>query len=445
MKMSFVDRLTAVAAKFGAQRHLAAIRDGFVSLMPLIIAGSFALIIKNLPLPTVEKWQAFLPEFVINICNMVWWGTIGMLTLFAVFSIAYHLAKSYNVDGLGAGFIALASYIALTPQVATAVLGDTGLTADQVVSAGTLDTSFQLWGNLGFSYTSANSLFIGIIVALVATEIFVRFSRIDKLTIKLPAGVPPAVGRSFSILLPATITITAVAVIGLAVHEIIGKDVFTLITDLFAPLVSGSDTLIGAIVIVLLNQILWSFGLHGSNIIGGVYEPISLKLMTENMEAFANGDVIPHIVTKPFLDAYVHLGGSGATLGLVIAIFLISRTKLNRTLGKTSIGPGLFNINEPVIFGMPIVLNPVLIIPFVVGPLILTITSYYALAWGWVDKTVALIPWTTPPFLSGWMVSGGDWHAIILQAVNIAIAILIYLPFVRIVDQLEQKREAKAR
>lgn len=435
----FLDKATEVGAVLGSQRHLASVRDGFISLMPLIMAGSVALIIKNIPIP---NWQQILPGFVISLCDSIWWGTFAFLSVFAVYSIAYNLANSYGSDAFRAGFVALASYLALIPQVVSTTVGGIGVTAEMVGgSTEILELSGGMWGLINWTFTSANSLFMAIIVALVAGEIFIRFNSNDKLLIKLPSSVPPAVGKSFSVLIPAMLTIGIMSLLGIIVQSVTGNDIFTFVNNLFAPLVSASDSMISGILIVLLNQVFWMLGLHGSNIIGSVFEPISLKLMDVNIAAFQAGEAIPHIMTKPFLDAFVHLGGSGATIGLIVAIFFVSKSKLYRTMGKTCIAPGCFNINEPVLFGIPIVLNPLFAIPFVFGPILLTIISYLATYFGLVGRAVAIIPWATPPILSGWMATGGDFRACILQVINIIISIVIYIPFVRVADQLELKKE----
>ncbi|MDR2803951.1 MAG: PTS sugar transporter subunit IIC [Treponema sp.] len=416
---AFVDKMTEVGARIGSQRHLGAVKDGFISLMPLIMAGSAALILKNIPIP---GWTDILPSFIVELCNFVWWGTFGFLALFAVFSIGYHLAKAYDGDEFRTGFVALASYLAIIPQTAEV-------------------NGSPAWGYINWSLTSTNSLFVAIIIPLIAGELFIRFNRNKRLLITLPDSVPPAVGKSFSVLIPAGLTISIISLTGIIIQGITGNNIFAFLNTLFLPLIKASDSLWSGIILVFLNQFFWILGLHGPSIVGGVLEPISLNLMTENMAAFAAGTQPPHIMTKPFLDTFIHLGGSGATLGMLIAIFMVSKSKLYRTLGKTCIGPGAFEINEPVIFGMPIVLNPIFAIPFIFGPILLTIISYIATDVGLVSRTVAIIPWATPPFLSGFLSTGGDWRACILQAINLVIMIIIYLPFIKIADKLEVEKE----
>ncbi|GMO47301.1 MAG: PTS cellobiose transporter subunit IIC [Termitinemataceae bacterium] len=429
--MSFIDKATAVGVKISGQKHLAAVKDGFISLMPLILVGSAALIVKNLPIP---GWlDGVAPAALITWCNNVWWGTFAFLSVFAVFSIAYHLAKAYKADEFRTGFVALASYFALIPQGA------------EINGGGA-------WGWIGWTFTSSSSLFMAIIVPLIASELFIRFNKNPKLLIKLPDSVPPGVGKSFSVLIPAGLTITIFVVIGIIIDAIFGMSVFAAVSKLFSGLVKASDTLASGFVLTFLNQFFWILGLHGPSIVGSVLEPISLLLMTDNAVAFealagnmANYDVGNfHIVTKTFLDTFVYIGGAGTTLGLLIAIFIVSRSKLYRSMGKACIVPGFFEINEPVMFGLPVVLNPMLAIPFLVTPLLLMCLSYFAIDLGLVRATVAYIPWATPPFASGFLATGGDWRAMILQAINLAISIVIYIPFIRAADAIELKNEQAA-
>lgn len=447
---SILDKFVEIASRVGAQRHLGAIRDGFASIMPIIICGSIAhILILQIPLtlnPTpgidVMTWRDLLSQHVpwfVDLCLQVWWATFGILSLFAVFSIAYQLTKAKGGNPLGGGITALAAYFTFVPQAATVTVeGVTG----------------GAWGLIDWNYTSANGLFVAIIVALLSAELFTVLCNAKFLEIKMPEGVPPAVSRSFAVLFPGIITIFAASAHNTAILKVSGAvmlqstgewmelNFFQLMTRLIQPLLTAVDSLGAALGIVALNQILWFFGLHGSNILEGFIQPISLQLVSENLTAYeAGAAALPHIVTKPFLDAFVHLGGSGATLGLVIAILLVSRSKATRTMGKLSIAPGIFNINEPAIFGMPIVLNLVYLIPFFLVPLILVCTSYFATSLGLVSRTVAQIPWATPPILSGWLVTGGDWRAIILQIVNIVISVVAYMPFVKIADQAELKKE----
>lgn len=417
MKGRFMEKFIEIAGKIGAQRHLVAIRDGFVAIMPLIIVGSFAILINNFPplgsFSFVEWMNGLLGEGNWQaVGGSIWNGTFAVLGLLVAFSIAYNLAKSYEVDGLSAGLISAASYIMLVP-----------VTED--------------WG-LNFAWLGSQGLFVGIVLALSLTELF-RILVKSRWTIKMPEGVPEGVARSFQALIPATIILIIVGCFQALMTVFAEISIFEVIFQVIQePLQGLGNTLPAAILIAFLNHLLWFFGLHGTNIIGSVMEPLYLPLIQENLELFSSGVSafdVPYTVTKPFLDSFVFMGGSGTTIALIAAIFIVIRKEKNhpyREVGKLSAPASLFNINEPVIFGLPIVLNPAMLIPFILVPVTLTVISYFALATGLVPKTVAIIPWTTPPILSGYLVTGGSWRGIVLQLVNFAIAVAIYIPFVMV-------------
>lgn len=426
----FIQKFTEVASRIGAQRHLASIRDGFVTLMPIIIVGSLAHIL----MIDLFGWRAFLsanaPWF-LDITFQVWWGSFGMLGIFATASIAYHLAKSYDSDGIVAAIVALASYFTLVPQSGS-------------IAVEGLAEPVGYWGKIDWSFTNANGLFISIIVGLIATEMFVRLRRNKRLVIKMPAGVPPAVSRSFAGLFPGVIVVFSVAIVGVIINKISGgSNAFDLMRKLIEPLIGASSSMGGSIVIVGLNQILWFFGLHGSNILDGPLQAMSLPMIEANVAAAAAGTVLPHIGTKSFLDAFVYMGGSGATIGLIVAIFLVSRSKQMRSMGTLSVAPGIFNINEPIIFGMPIFLNFIYLIPFILAPMLMAIVGHLAMGAGLVAKTTVVVPWPTPPILSGFLATQ-DLRSIILSIVNLAISIVVYLPFVKVADNIEIKKEQAA-
>ncbi|WP_422404127.1 PTS sugar transporter subunit IIC [Mammaliicoccus sp. JADD-157] len=410
-----MNRFIEIAGAIGSQRHLVAIRDGFVAIMPLIIIGSFAVLLNNFPPIGFIDIVSFLNNIFgegnwQTVGSVIWNATFAILGLLATFTIAYNLAISYEIDGLSAAIISAASYIMLVP-----------ITKD---------------GGLNFEWLGAQGLFVGIIIALLVTELFKVLVR-SKWTIKMPEGVPYGVVRSFEALIPASLILVIIGIFQALITVFVGMSIFEVIFNAIQePLQGLGNTLPAAIIISLSNHVLWFFGLHGTNIIGSIIEPLYLPLIEENMNAFSSGMSafeVPYIVTKPFLDAFVFMGGSGTTIALIIAIFIVIRSNKNHPYKKIaglSAPASVFNINEPIIFGLPIVLNPAMLIPFILIPVLLTVISYLALAFGLVPKTVAIIPWTTPPILSGYLVTGGSWQGIALQVVNIIIAVLLYIPFV---------------
>ncbi|CAH2462561.1 MULTISPECIES: PTS cellobiose transporter subunit IIC [Bacillus cereus group] len=412
--IAFMEKyLVPVAGRIGSQRHLVAIRDGFIAVMPLILVGSFAVLINNLPVDAFQKFmKGAFGEVWKDVGGGMWTGSFAILALIAAVGISYNLAKSYGVDALSAAIITFGALIIISPTTPKE-------------------------GGIDLAWTGSQGLFVSIIVALLVTEVFRFFVQKD-ITIKMPDGVPPAVMKSFAALVPAFVILIVTAGIQLAV-KLAGTSIHKFVFETIqVPLQGLAGTLPSAIIIALLIHVLWFFGLHGPNIIGGIIDPIYLPALEKNIKLFNDGMSaydVPHIFTKPFFDVYVYIGGSGATLAFLVAVMLVAKSAQLRGVGRVSIGPGFFNINEPVIFGTPIVLNPALIIPFVLTPVVLVITSYTAISLGWVPKTVALVPWTMPPIFSGYLVAGGSIAGAALQLVNFAIAVVIYYPFVLMCDR----------
>lgn len=302
--IAFMEKyIVPVAGKIGSQRHLAAIRDGFIAVMPLILVGALASLINGFP---SEAFQDFMKglfgETWKQVGGGMWTGSFAILALIIAFTTSYNLAKSYGVDGLSAGIISFGALIILTPTTPKE-------------------------GGLNLVWTGAQGLFVAIIVALLVTEVF-RFFVQRNITFKMPDGVPPAVLRSFAAIVPAFVILTVVAGIQLAV-KLAGTSVHEFIFNTIqSPLQSLAGTLPSAIVIVLLVHLLWFFGLHGPNIVGGIIEPLYLPALEKNMKLFQGGTSafdVPNIVTKPFFDTFVYLGGSGATLAFLVVVLLVAK------------------------------------------------------------------------------------------------------------------------
>lgn len=324
------------------------------------------------------------------------------------FLLAYNLANGYGKDGIAAGTVSVASF-------------------------------FALGGADGMSSTG---LFIAIIVGIVATELFVRLIGNEKLVIKMPDGVPPAVARSFAALLPAMIVVT---LFGLTAAVFAAFGVPDIITSFYSavqqPFMGMASSYPSALLIAFITPFLWFFGLHGANMIDPFLQTINAPAIEANAMAVSAGEVAPYIVNKPFIDSFVNLGGTGATLGLIIAIYLVGRkNKAYNVVNNLSAAPGLFNINEPMLFGLPIVLNPIMFIPFIVIPMVLVTTAFWATKWGIVPPATFMPPWVTPPIIGGFLATS-SWTGALLAAVNLLLSVLIYIPFVRMGVMQELKRE----
>lgn len=415
------EKLTPIAVKLEQNRYLSAVKNSFMSAMPLLIIGSFFILLAYLPINAYT-------EFMLNTFGADWQRmftipnniSMSMMTIYVVVGIGNELAKSYRLDSMAGIFAAMASFFVVTPMHAFAEEG--------------LGIGIPL-GNLG-----AAGLFVGILVAIIAVEIM-RFT--DKMgwKIKMPDSVPQNVSKSFSSLIPVALVIVFFNFVRIGFEQTSYGDVQTFIfNNLQTPLTALGSTLPATIVVLIIEGVLWSFGLHGANIVGSVMQPIWLTLTAENAAAVATGQVIPNIVNYQFYSNFVKVGGSGATFGLCLLLLFAAKSKQFRALGKLSIGPEIFTINESIIFGMPIVLNPIMIVPFLLTPLVLSIVAYFSMSTGLVPLTNGVnIPWTTPPVISGFLVSG--WRGAVLNIVQIALSAAIYFPFFKIADNLAVKQE----
>lgn len=370
--MNWMERyMVPIASKIGAQRHLVAIRDGFATIMPLMIIGSFGLLIHNFPIQSVKDLFAegqplhWLDVIALN----VYGGSMFLMGLFAAISIGYALGKSYDVDGFATGLVTLASSLVFTNMFAYKA----------PVTWGGFDAGTLGWEPGIFTkWLGPSGLITILIVTLITGTIFAKLSQNKKLVIKLPDGVPPAVSRSFSALLPTMITLTLVGIV-FAICEAFGyAEVYLHVYNLISkPLMGLANSLPVLLGLILIQQLLWFFGLHGSNILAPVINSIFLALTAENMAAIAAGNTEGiNIINSQFLDSYVNLGGSGLTAALMIAMIIKSKSAINKSIRNVATGPAFFNINEPVIFGLPIVLNPIYIIPFILAPMVSAVIAY---------------------------------------------------------------------
>lgn len=385
--------------KLSEQRHLRAVRDGIISTIPLIIVGSFFLILAFPPIPALAAVvKPYAGQILIPFRL-----TMGLMALYACHSIGYYLAKSYRLDGVSGGILAMAAFLLTSVPIA---YPDKGL-------------------GLLMEHLGGGSMFVAILMAIFAVEVL-RFAKTKKLTIRMPEGVPDSVARSFEALIPAAIIIPSVWLI----RDFLGFDIHLFVLQLFQPLVLAGNTLAGILIPIVIITLLWATGIHGDSVVGSVARPIWLVLLDQNIAAAAAGQPIPNIGPEPFFQWFVWIGGSGATLSLVL-IMLFSKAPYLRSISKASLLPGICNINEPVIFGVPVMLNPLLFVPFLLGPVTMGIITYFAMDMGLVGKPYILVPWTLPAPVGAYLATGGDWRASLLVLVNMIVAALLYFPFLK--------------
>lgn len=392
------NKLMPPLVKIASQRHMRAIRNGLVVTLPAIIAGSIFLIVGNIP---IDAWTKLLEPYVPMIDGAVN-VSFGIVALLAAIGISYELAQEYKLSPASGISISVMAFI-----------------ITQLSDEFTINPD-------GFN---SGGLFTAIISAIVAIEIY-HFCVKKNMIIKLPDGVPPAVGSSFVALIPAVITLVLFWIIRVPLHFNVNE----FFAAVFSPLVFALNTLPGIMCFTLLISLLWCAGVHGDMTLEGVTGPVFLAFITANATAFQNGNPIPYITAEGFISMFVNVGGTGATLTLVL-LMLRSKSKTYRQLGKLSFPSALFEINEPVVFGFPIIMNPLMIVPFIVTPLVLCVTTYLVMYFGLVSAPVAIVPWTMPPIIGPLMATGWDIRAAIWSAIEIVIAMSIYYPFFKVAEK----------
>lgn len=414
--------LVPLASKLNSQRHICAVRDAFILLFPLTMAGSlmvllnFVLLSPDGFIAKLLKLEAIIPNLADYqaIFSPVVKGSTDILAILVVFLIARNLAKALKADDLLSGLTAISVYFIIYPDYV--FMNDVN--------------------NLSIKFMGAQGLFVAIIVGLLVGEMMAVLSKSKRLEIKMPDQVPPAVSRSFKVLLPIIIITVSFSILNFAIKTVspggLHEWVYTVIQS---PLTKLGQNVGSVIVLALLCQVLWAMGIHGPNTIAAVRDTMFAEAGSANMLYIAEhgsawGAPFP-VTYSGLFDAFGAYGGSGATLGLIIAILLFSRAKDQKSIAKLSFAPGLFNINEMVIFGLPIVLNPIYIIPFILAPIINIMIGYSAVCiFKIMPPVVYGVPWTTPGPLIPFLGSGGNFMGLVMGIVCLAVSVLVYAPFV---------------
>jgi cellobiose PTS system EIIC component len=410
--VSLRDRLKQGAHFLATQRHANAIRDGVVGALPLVLIGSVFLLLAQPPSATLQAWTAPLAGLLLAPYRVLG----GAISVYVTFSAAYSLAKSYGLDPASCGLVALAAYFVAAMPV------------DFNASAAALPLA-----RLG-----ASGIFAGLVIAIGSVELTRLFVK-RRWTFRLPASVPEVVARSFLALAPGFATIVLVFLLTHALHV----DLIRGLELLAQPLLRATGSLAAALSVVLVDSGLWLLGVHASAALASL-QPFWQAMLVGNMETAAQGGrILPHIASQSFYLWFVWQGGSGGTLALAIHL-LRARSQQLRGVGRLGILPSLFNINEPILFGAPVVLNPRLAIPFVASPLVCALTAYLAFYWNWVTRPYLQVPWTLPAPLGAFFATGGDYRAILLQMFNLLAGFLLYWPFVHRYDRFLQAEEATA-
>lgn len=428
MKDKLQNVLLSISSKVETNKYLGSIKEAFTMFVPFIIVGSFGSMLNILVSGAngLAQWVPWLsnlsPAF--TAINFV---TISCMSLPIAFLIGYKLAEKENLPQLESGLIGLLSYLAVCPNTISTVVE--GL-KDPVVVNG-----------LGAGVIGAQGLFVSMIMSMVAVKFFGLLTNIDAIKIKMPDSVPTGIARSFNILIPIFIIITAFSVGGCLFNTFTGNYLNVWIYNIIQlPLQALANTTGGILVLALANQLFWFLGIHGGMVIEGVRGPLSAAGLAENISAVQAGGVATNILTRGFWTSFVVVGGGGITLSLLIAIFIFSKREDHKSIAKFSLIPGICGINEPVVFGLPLVLNPIFAIPFILNSVIAAFIAVVATNIGFLTCGVLDCPPGLPVFVTGFISYG--IHGIIVQAIILIVTFIIWVPFVLMSNKqvkLEQK------
>ena len=417
------DTVTPLAAKLGQQKYITSIRDGFIAALPFMIVGSFMLVFIFPPFDPETKWgfaRAWL-DFAKTYQNQLllpFQLSMGVMTLFISVGVAASLGRHYKLDPITTGLLSLMSFL--------------------LVAAPMKD------GAISTQYFSGQGIFTALICAIYSTEVYAFLKR-KNITIRLPEQVPTGVARSFEVLIPVLVIILTLHPLNLFIESETGMILPQAIMSLVKPLVSASDSLPAILISLFICQVLWFAGIHGALIVTGIMNPFWMANLAENQAALASGGELTHIYLQGFWDHYLLIGGVGSTLPLA---FLLLRSKAIhlRTIGKMGVVPGLFNINEPILFGAPIVMNPVFFLPFILVPMVNAVLAYVATSMGLVARVVSLTPWTSPAPLGASWAANWAFSPVIMCLVCMAMSAVMYYPFLKAYERtlLKQQEETAA-
>ena len=408
--------LVPLATKLNSQRHICAVRDAFILTFPLTMAGSL-MVLLNFVLLSPDGFIAsllHLGDLIPNLSSYqaifspVLKGSTDIIAILVVFLIARNLAKTLGADDLLTGLTAVSVFFIIYPNA-----GEDGFKT---------------------TYFGAQGLFVAIIVGLLVGELMSKLSKSPKLEIKMPEQVPPAVARTFKVLIPIILVTIGFSIINFIILKFSDGGIQTLVYEVLQkPLTKLGSNIWSTLILALVSNLLWVMGIHGPNTIAAVRDTMfaeataeNLKYVTENLTAWG----APYPNTWALVDGFANYGGSGATLGLIIAIFIFSKAKDQKDIAKLSFAPGLFNINESVIFGLPIVLNPIFIIPFLLAPIINIFIGYLAITLKIIPPIAYGVPWTTPGPLIPFLGTGGVFMGLVVGIVCLLVSVAVYAPFV---------------
>ena len=463
---AFADKLGRVGAWCGQNKYLNAIKNAFQNFMPATISGAIGVLWTNVLVNETTGLGALWPPImVLKVLNPIFtamqYATISCITISVTMLLASEIAEANGETGAFPAVLGFILWMMVTPTSFAAkdlsasfidkagkshgyTLGNfinvTGEAAKHKITA----DSFTYSGILN-NYTAATGLFTGLIVAIVGMEIYNMFRKNDALKIRMPEQVPPGVARAFEVLIPTCLTAIVVGAVGLLCQLATGAELNALIYNVIQKPLQNiiGNNLVAVCIMYVIIMLFWCVGIHGNNMVAAVKEPIFRPLLYANTAAYTAHHDIPYVMNLTMIQMFAEFGGSGVTIGLVIAILIFSKREDNRTIAGISIVPGLFNINETMTFGVPLVLNPILDIPFILAPVVTVIIGYILVSSGFCPKIVLEVPWTMPPVLFGFVATGGNLMGAVAQLVVLAVSVVVYIPFLIAYEKFQAKQAAE--
>ena len=463
---AFADKLGRVGAWCGQNKYLNAIKNAFQNFMPATISGAVGVLWTNVLVNDSTGLGAlWSPIMALKVLNPIFaamqYATISCITIGVTMLVASEIAEANGETGAYPAVLGFILWMMVTPTSFAAkdlaasyidakgishgfslgqFINVTGEAAKHKITA----DSFSYSGIMS-SYTGATGLFTGLIVAILGMELYNMFRKNDALKIKMPEQVPPGVARAFEVLIPTCLTAIVVGAVGLVCQLATGAELNALIYNVIQKPLQNiiGNNIVAVCIMYVIIMLFWCVGIHGNNMVSAVKEPIFRPLLYANTAAYTAHHEIPYVMNLTMIQMFAEFGGSGVTIGLVIAILIFSKREDNRTIAGISIVPGLFNINETMTFGIPLVLNPILDIPFILAPVVTVIIGYILVSSGFCPKIVLEVPWTMPPVLFGFVATGGKPMGAVAQLIVLAVSVVVYIPFLIAYEKFQAKQAAE--
>ena len=448
---AFADKLGRVGAWCGQNKYLGAIKNAFQNFMPATIAGAIGVLWTNVLVhETTGLGAIWKPIMALDVVNPVFAAiqsaTIGCIAIGIVMLVGQEIAEANGETGAYPAILSFLAWFVVTPTATQVWLDAEGKYQSGIYLAEGAESLTSV-GAINFSYTGATGLFTALIIGILAMEIYGWLRKMDAIKIKMPEQVPPGVARAFEVLVPSFLMLLIVGLIGHALYLGTGKYVNDLISMYVQqPLtVIIGDNLFAVMIMYVIISLFWLVGIHGNNMVAAIKEPIFKPLLYTNTAIYTGKQTGEyHTFNLTMMQMFAEWGGSGVTLGLVIAIFIFGKREDNRAIAVLSVVPGLFNINETVTFGIPLVLNPILGIPFILAPVACIAVGYFLIELGICPPVVIEVPWTMPPVILGFLATGGNFMGAVSQLIVMALCTVIYIPFVIVYEKYQNKQSAAA-